>query len=139
MYYLLSTVQGAAIGSQLSPALCNVAITLIEGSWHQLHHSLTDHTQIYFTYYRYVDNRFITFNQDFLTHIAFQTLIRPDFFGNPVELEPVDDMHLLGFDVDLNQRTITYIPPNASWKIRDYMLPQVPNDFDCQDSNHEPT
>ena len=37
-----------------------------------------------------------------------------------MELEPVDDMHLLGFDVDLRQRTITYIPPDASWKIRDY-------------------
>ena len=30
------------------------------------------------------------------------------FFGNPVELEPVDAMHLLGFDVNLGQRTITY-------------------------------
>ena len=30
-------------------------------------------------------------------------------------------MHLLGFDVDLIQRTvITYIPPNAAWKIRDH-------------------
>ena len=43
-------VQGAGIGPQLSFALCNVAITLIGHSWHQLHHSLTDHTQIYFTY-----------------------------------------------------------------------------------------
>ena len=29
-------------------------------------------------------------------------------------------MHLLGFDVDLRQRTISYIPPDASRKIRDY-------------------
>ena len=33
--------------------------------------------------------------------MAIQSLIHPDFYGNPVELEPVDDMHLLGFDVDL--------------------------------------
>ena len=26
----------------------------------------------------------------------------------------------IGFDVDLRRRTISYIPPNASWKIRDY-------------------
>ena len=56
----------------------------------------------------------------FLNHIGIQTLIHPDFFGNPVELEPVEDMHLLGFDVDLTQRTIAYIPPNATWKIRDH-------------------
>ena len=113
-------VRGAGIGSQLSPALCNVAVTLIEHSWHQLHHPLTDHTEIHFVYYRYVDNRFIAFNSIFLKHMAIQTLIHPDFYGNPVELEPVEDMHLLGFDVDLRQRTITYIPPDASWKIRDY-------------------
>ena len=87
---------------------------------HQLHHPLTDHTEIHFVYYRYVDNRFTAFNSIFLKHMAIQTLIHPDFYGNPVELEPVEDMHLLGFDVDLRQRTISYIPPDASWKIRDY-------------------
>ena len=115
MYFL--QVRGAGIGSQLSPALCNDAITLIEHSWHQLHHSLTDRTEIHFVYYRYVDNRFIAFNRTFLTHMAIQTLVHPDFYGNPVELEPVDDMHLLGFDVD--RCTITYISPNVSWKLRD--------------------
>ena len=118
LYFL--QVCGARIDSQHSPALCNVAITLIEHSWHQLHHSLTDHTEIHFVYYHYVDNRFVAFNLTFLKHIAIQTLIHPDFYGNPVELEPVDDMHLLGFDVDLHQRTITYIPPDAPWKIRDH-------------------
>ena len=47
-------IRGAGIGSQLSPALCNVAITLIENSWHQLHNNLLQHTA---SYYRYVDNR----------------------------------------------------------------------------------
>ena len=41
--------RGAGIGPQLSPALCNVAITLSEHSWPQLHHSLTDHSQVHFT------------------------------------------------------------------------------------------
>ena len=36
-----------------------------------------------------------------------------------VELEPVDDFHLLGFNIDLQQRTITYIQPLQPWKIRD--------------------
>ena len=46
-------------------------------------------------------------------------------FGNPVKLEPVEDMHLLGFDVDLTQRAITYRPPNAPWKIRGPPRPQL--------------
>ena len=79
-----------------------------------------NHTEIHFVYYRYVDNRFIAFNSTFLKHLATRTLIHPDFYGNPVQLEPVEDMHLLGFDVDLHQRTISYIPPDAPWKIRDY-------------------
>ena len=44
---------------------------------------------------------------------------RHNFFGDPVELEPVDDFHLLGFNIDLQQRTVTYIQPSQPWKIRD--------------------
>ena len=112
-------IRGAGIGSQLSPALCNVAITLIEHSWHQIHNNLLQHTDLHFTYYRYVDNRFIVHNEHFLQHPAIQTLIHHNFFGDPVELEPVEDFHLLGFNIDLPQRTITYMQPSQPWKIRD--------------------
>ena len=112
-------IRGAGIGSQLSPALCNVAITLIEHSWHQIHNNLLQRTDLHFAYYRYVDNRFIVHNEHFLRHPAIQTLIHHNFFGDPVELEPVDDFHLLGFNIDLQQRTITYIQPSQPWKIRD--------------------
>ena len=50
---------------------------------------------------------------------TIQTLIHHNFFGDPVELEPVDDFHLLGFNIDLQQRTITYMQPSQPWKIRD--------------------
>lgn len=43
-----------------------------------------------------------------------QTLIHDDFFGDPVELETVEDFHLLGFNIDLTTRTITYIQPTQS-------------------------
>ena len=65
------------------------------------------------------DNRFIVHNEHFLHHPAMQTLIHHNFFGDPVELEPVDDFHLLGFNIDLQQRTITDIQPSQPWKIRD--------------------
>ena len=56
-------------------------------SWRQLHSSPLDHTHLHFTYY----TRFITHNELFLSHPAIQSLIRPSFFGDPVELEPVTD------------------------------------------------
>ena len=59
---------------------------------------------------------FITFNDTFLNHIGIQTLIHSDFFGNPIELEPVKDMHLLGFNVNLELPTFHPRP----WKIRDH-------------------
>ena len=93
----------------MPPALCNVAITLIEHSWQQLHIPRLHPTDLHFTYYRYVDNRFIVHNEHFLSHPAIQTLIHSNFFGDPVELETVDDFHLLGFNIDLPQRTVTYI------------------------------
>ena len=40
----------------LSPSCCDVAITLIEHSWHQPHSSSLDHTQLHFTYCRYMGN-----------------------------------------------------------------------------------
>ena len=63
-------LRGAGIGSQLSPALCNAATTLIEHSWQQLHNNFLHNTNFHFNYYRYVDNRFITHNEHFLSHPA---------------------------------------------------------------------
>ena len=94
-------------------------MTLIEHSWHQLHNNFLQRTARHFTYYRYVDNRFIARNEHFLFHPATQTLIHHNFFGDPAELETVDDFHLLGFNIDLPQRTITHIQPTQPWKIRD--------------------
>ena len=67
-----------------------------------------------------MDNRFIVHNEHFLSHPAIQTLIHNNFFGDPVELETVEDFHFLGFNIDLQQRTITYIQPTQPWKIRDH-------------------
>ena len=36
-----------------------------------------------------------------------------------MELETVEDYHIVGFNIDLTQRTITGIQPTQSWKIRD--------------------
>ena len=67
-----------------------------------------------------VDNRFIAHTQRTLSsHPGVQTLIHQEFFGDPIELETVEDFHLLGFNINLTTRTITYIQPSQPWKIRD--------------------
>ena len=79
-------IRGAGIGSHLSPALCNVAITLIEHSWQQLYNNLLHHTNFHFNYYHYVDNRSIVHKKHFLSHPAIQTLIATTFSATPWNL-----------------------------------------------------
>ena len=117
MYF--QQVRGAGIGSQHSPALCNVAITLIEHSWHQLHHlSQTTLRSTSSTTAMWATASSPSTGPCF-PRWPFRPWSTPTNSATQ-ELEPVDDMHLLGFDVDLLQRTITYIPPTAPWKIRDH-------------------
>ena len=103
-------IRSTGIGSQPSPALCNVAITLVEHSWQQLHNSLLHHTHFHFNYYRYVDHRFITHNEHFLSHPAVQTLIHRDLCGDSVALETVEDYHLLEFNI-VSHTTYNYLHP----------------------------
>ena len=60
-----------------------------------------------------------TMSTSSLPRPSIQTLIHHDFFGDPVELETAEDSHLLGFNIDLTNRTITYIQPTQPWKNRD--------------------
>ena len=112
-------IQGAGIGSQLSPALCNVAITLIEHSWHQTYHIFLHQPSIHLFNTRYVDNRYILLNEHFRQALPITTLAHPEFYGDPVEIEPVEDNHLLGFHIDPLNRTVTFQLPTQPWQIRD--------------------
>ena len=67
---------------------------------------------------RYVDNRFILFDEVRSTDPALQVLADPLFYQAPVELETVDDHLMLGFKVDHVQCTIRFQIPEL-WKIRD--------------------
>ena len=51
--------------------------------------------------------------------LPITTLAHPDFYEHPVEIEPVDDDHLLGFHIDPLNRTITFQLPTHPWQIRD--------------------
>ena len=107
-------IQGAGTGSQLSPALCNVAITLIEHSWHEAYHTFLQQPNLHIFHTRYVDNRYILLNHHFRQSLPITTLAHPDFYGNPVEIEIVEDDHL-----NPQTRTVTFQLPTHPWQIRD--------------------
>ena len=66
---------------------------------------------------RYVDNRFILFDHRFRSALPMRVLSDCFFYQAPVELETVQDGTLLGFTIDVVQRTVRYqVPP--LWEIR---------------------
>ena len=67
----------------------------------------------------YVDNRYILLNEQYRSALPITTLAHPDFYEHPVEIEPVDDDHLLGFLIDPLNRTVTSQLPTHPWQIRD--------------------
>ena len=107
------------IHSQLSPALCNVAITLIEHTWQTTYHTFLHQPSLHLLNTRYVDNRYILLNEQYRSALPITTLAHPDFYEHPVEIEPVDDDHLPGFLIDPLNRTVTFQLPTHPWQIRD--------------------
>ena len=87
-------IRGAGVGSQLSPALCNVAITLIEHSWHQTYSTFLQQPSIHLFNTRYVDNRYTLISEQFRQPLPIATFAHPEFYGHPVEIETVEDNHL---------------------------------------------
>ena len=66
----------------------------------------------------YVDDGFILFDHRFRSALPMQVLSDCFFYQAPMELETVQDGTLLGFTIDVVQRTVRYqVPP--LWKIRD--------------------
>ena len=110
--------RGAGIGSHISPSLSNLAVTLIERSWRNAYSTFIQSSQPQLLFTRYVDNRFILFDHRFRSALPMQVLSDCFFYQAPVELETVQDGTLLGFIIDVVQRTVRYqVPP--LWKIRD--------------------
>ena len=110
--------RGAGIGSHISPSLSNLAVTLIERSWRNAYLTFVQSSQLQLLFTRYVDNRFILFDHRFRSALPMRVLSDCFFYQAPVELETVQDGTLLGFTIDVVQRTVRYqVPP--LWKIRD--------------------
>ena len=105
-------IRGAAIGSQISPTLSNLAVTLIERSWSSTYQEVLTQPNFHHLAIRYVDNRFVIVQKHHLQAPVFKVFTDLDFYGSPVELELVADNLLLGFYVDVSERTVIYKLPD---------------------------
>ena len=112
-------IRGAGIGSQISPILSNLAVTMVEHSWQDTFSQLLNAPTFPHLIIRYVDNRFVLFDVSQVNNTALQLFSSLDFYGPPVELETVDDGHFLGFQADPANRTFEYITPPPQ-QIRDF-------------------
>ena len=102
-------MQGAGIGSQLSPAIMP-GLT---------YHTFLQQPCLHLFNARYVDNRYILLKDNFIHSLPIATLAHPELYGHPVEIEAVEDDHLLGFFINPQTRKITFQLPTHPWQIRD--------------------
>ena len=115
MGVVYSQIRGSCIGSQISPTLCNITVAYEEVMW-QKTFNVQLNSMGFFT--RYVDNRMCIVPRVLPAISPLHAFLQLDFYGEPVTLEQVGDMHFLGFNVDLAQRTVSYITPESEHKYR---------------------
>ena len=84
-------IRGAAIGSQISPTLSNLAVTLIERSWGSTYQEVLTQPNFHHLAIRYVDSRFVIVQKHHLQAPVFKVFTDLDFYGSPLELELVAD------------------------------------------------
>ena len=84
-------IRGAGIGSQISPTLSNLAVTLIERPWSSTYQEVLTRPNFHHLAIRYVDSRFVIVQKHHLQAPVFKVFTDLDFYGCPVELELVAD------------------------------------------------
>ena len=84
-------IRGAAIGSQISPTLSNLAVTLIERSWSSTYQEVLTQPNFHHLAIRYVDSFIVIVQKHHLQAPVFKVFTDLDFYGSPVEMELVAD------------------------------------------------
>jgi hypothetical protein len=115
--------RGSCIGSHISPALCNMVAAVEERCWeltfhiYQMSPILSGlHNNLFVL--RYVDNRLTIFPTRFQNQAYIKSLLDLEFYKPPVILEEVGDFHILGFNLCVKDKTMTYMLPTKPWQIK---------------------
>ena len=116
--HVYQQTRGATIGNQLSPALCALAIAHREQIWADSFQQFLHSQRHLFCFNRYVDNRMLLIDAGVASSPPFQFLFRDTFYTPPVLIEPVNDVHYLGFRVLHRLRQVRFIMPHAKWQVR---------------------
>ena len=110
--------RGSPIGNQISPALCDLTVSVEEAMWLKAFQVLKESSRAMCWFGRYVDNRFLIFPRAYLHADAFQVLVSPTFYRHPVVLEACDPGELLGCLVDMDTCTVEFRIPKEAWQYR---------------------
>ena len=111
-------LRGSPIGNQISPALCDLTVSVEEAMWAASLDVAKRSWKKMCWFGRYVDNRFLVFPRCFLQREIFQSLVSPTFYREPVVLEACDAGELLGCMVDIHTGTVELRIPNEHWQYR---------------------
>lgn len=88
-------IRGAGIGLRISP-LCNIAIALIEQSLQTTYAQFLAQPSVRWKAFRYVDDRFSTYSEQFEAETGFQVFKDLGFYTSPVEVKTSKDKHFHG-------------------------------------------
>ena len=100
-------IRGAAIGSQISPTLSNLAVTLIERSWSSTYQEVLTQPNFHHLAIRYVDSFFVIVQKHHLQAPVFKVFTDLDFYGIvQSKWSWLPTILLLGFYVDVSEKTI---------------------------------
>ena len=111
-------VRGTSMGNQLSPVLCDIAVTCTEQMWRATHKIWLDNHRTSQFLFRYVDNRLGVFPKQQLYSATMKQFCSTVFYGAPVILETVADNIILGCAIDVSNRSCTYVVPDQPFQFR---------------------
>ena len=107
--------RGACIGGQASPAICAIVVAFREHMWLTAYQTTISSSQLCI---RYVDNRAIMLSPIDEETARFKLLLNMEFYVLPIELEQCGHNILLGFEINMQQLQILFVPPQFQHEYR---------------------
>jgi hypothetical protein len=110
MDQMFAQIQGSPMGSPPSPVLCSLVALHREHIWLSSYQLNARSEALWLD--RYADNRFCILKHNAVGLDHWNQFLDESFYEHPIVLETLQDTKVLGFDLNIEARTLTYaIPP----------------------------